>query len=119
MQRTRRDELREEIEALVGRLAESADNLDLHRQLRETAIRHKAAGGLGLGIVPRLRRLPRDTLQRLVHFERLWSFDPMNTDRMLQVYGAIEAHAVSRPDLDFEPARRWLAQILRHASGAG
>jgi hypothetical protein len=106
-------QLRQEIESLVERLDTSPADLALHKQLRETALRHKAAGGRDVGTVERMRRAPKDSLRGLLHVERLWSFDPGNTERLDWVAEALEAYASEFPDLDVEPVRLWLKQLFR------
>jgi hypothetical protein len=105
-------QLRRQIESLVERLGVRPLDLELHQQLRETALRHKVAGGRDVGLLERMRRVPRDPLRRLLHVERLWSFDPGNTERFVRVVQAFEAHAVKTPDLDVEPVRRWLNRLF-------
>jgi hypothetical protein len=108
-----RRQLRQDIEALVERLSTNPIDLALHKQLRETALRHKAAGGRDVGTLERLRRPPKDPLRRLLHVERLWSFDPGNTERLVWVAQALEAYASETPDLDVEPVRLWLKRLFR------
>lgn len=98
--------LRQEIELLVERLSTNPVDLALHEQLRETALRHKAAGGRDVGTLERLRPAPKDPLRRLLHVERLWSFDPGNTERLGWVAQALEAYASEKADLDVEPVRQ-------------
>jgi hypothetical protein len=105
--------LRQEIESLVDRLGTNPIDLALHKQVRETALRHKAAGGRDVGTLERLRRAPKDPLRRLLHFERLWSFDPGNAERLVWVAQALEAYASECPDLDVEPVRLWLKRLFR------
>ena len=82
-------QLRQEIESLVDRLSMNPVDLALHKQLRDTALRHKAAGGRDVGTLERLRRAPKDPLRRLLHVERRWSFDPGNSDRLACVAQAM------------------------------
>lgn len=104
--------LREEIESLVERLKMNPVDLALHKQLRETALRHKAAGGRDVGTAERLWPAPKDPLRRLHHVERLWSFDSGNINRLVSVAEALEACADERPDLELEPFLRWLQWLI-------
>ena len=106
-------QLRRQIESLVERLGAAPLDLELHLQLRETALRHKAAGGRDVGLLERLRPEPKDPLRRLLHVERLWSFDPGSLERCVRVARALEAYAVKTPDLDVEPVRRWLNRLFK------
>jgi hypothetical protein len=104
------------IDALLQRLANDPGNPDLHRELRETALRRKVAGGPPLGVFAHIRPLPRDPLRRLIHVEWLWSFDPGNMKWLGEVALAVEACAAARSGTDFEPVRRWLRRMLNAAS---
>jgi hypothetical protein len=108
-----RRRLRQEVESLVERLSVNPVDLALHKQLRETALRHKAAGGRDVGTLERLRRAPKDPLLRLLHVERLWAFDPGNSERMVWVAQALDAYASEAPDVDVEPVRLWLTRLFR------
>ncbi len=107
------------IHVLLSRLADDPANLDLRRQIRTAALRRKANGGRPAGALARMRRLPRDPLQRLVHLERLWSLDPCNDEWMIKVAQALEVCAAQRPELDFDPVRRWIRELVLAAREAG
>ena len=106
----------ERIELLLDELAKTPTDLTLHQQLRDAALRHKAAGGPDLGIFQRLKR-PRDPLQRLIQAQRVWSFDPGNSDRAVTVLQAVDKYAQSIPDTNIEPLQQWLAKILMQMEG--
>ena len=104
-------EFREQIKQLLDQLAKNPANLLLHQRLRQAALQHKAAGGPDLGILAKLK-CPRDPLQRLLHAQRLWCFDPGNVDRVLQLVRALESYSNSFPDANIEPIRLWLTELL-------
>ena len=103
------------IDVLLQRLADEPANVDVHRELRTAALKRKVDGGPPGGTFATMRPLPRDPLRQLIHVERLWSLDPGNLDRLVKVAQAIEACAVERPEVDFEPVRKWLHRIAQAA----
>jgi hypothetical protein len=109
-------QLREEIELRLKRLRAAPVDLVLHRQLREAAFRHKAAGGGGLGVLDVLRPAPRDRTERLIHFARAWAFDPGNIDYAIGLCRAVDAHAGAAASEEVGAVRRWLTQVIRTAS---
>ncbi len=105
---------RDEIESLIELVAEHPFDVALHRRLREAAFQHKAAGGPPLGLFERLRRRQKGPLQRLLHAERLWSFNPVSLEHLDRVLRAVDLLASERPsDADPEPLRNWLKRIER------
>jgi hypothetical protein len=103
----------------LERLAKAPADLGVHEKLRVAALRHKAAGGRSLGFFQAHEALPKDSLKRLLHIERLWAFEPGSIDYMLRLQQAVNAHAVSSSDLDFDPMRRWLGEIIQRARADG
>ena len=109
-----------EIERLLGAIAERPSDLALHRRLRRTSLRYKAAGGPPLGrLAWLLRARERDPIRRLIHAERAWSHDAGNTDRLLNIGRAVESCVPARRELDFSPMRGWIAELLRAAAADG
>jgi hypothetical protein len=115
--RTGRPDIAARIHELLGRLVDDPRNLHLHRELRDAALRRASAGGRPLGLFTRDLRAPRDPLRRLVHVERLWSFDPGNMNWLHEVVCAVEACAAANANENFDPVRRWLRRTLT-AAGA-
>jgi len=54
----------------LQRIALAPDDVTLHKQLRTTALRYKAAGGRAAGVLERMKLPSSDALQRLLHAER-------------------------------------------------
>jgi hypothetical protein len=105
-------QLREQIELVLAEITKAPADLSLYQKLRDAALQHKAAGGRDLGLIARIKIAPKDPLQRLIHTQRLWSFNPGSSDRAVTVLQALENHAQSAPNTDIEPIRRWLVKIL-------
>src|SRR5690349_3773535 len=101
------------IDALLHRIAADPCNVEIHKELRTAALKRKADGGPPPGRLARLRLLPRDPLQRLIHVERLSSLDPASLDWLFQVGQAIEACRPARPDVNFQPVRRWVYGLVQ------
>lgn len=95
---------------LVG-LGIEPDALEGHQGLREAALRRTANGGRPLGIFDRLR-LPkaRDDRQAMLNAERLWAYDPGNSDHLERVL----AHA-RRAGLNMTAA--WASELASKMGG--
>lgn len=103
------------INVLIKQLADDPGNVNVHRELRTAALRRKVNGGPPAGMLQGMWPLPSDPLRRLIHIERLWALDPGNLELVVKVSRAIEACAVDRPEVDFEPVRHWLDCIVQAA----
>ena len=105
----------QQVKLLLDHITESPADLSLYKQLRDTSLRYKAAGGCDLGVIEKLKlKMPaKDPLQRLVDALRLWSFDPGNTDHAVSVLQALENYSHQFPEANIASTRRWLVQILK------
>jgi len=101
-----------EIELGLQRIALAPDDVTLHKQLRTTALRYKAAGGRAAGVLERMKLPSSNALQRLLHAERIWSFDPANSDLVTKVLAALAGLERAEQARDFIAVRRWLYTIL-------
>src|SRR5690349_6573895 len=110
---TNRHDLISKIDSLVAAVAAQPADLESHRALREAALLYKAAGGRALGMFSSSRIPSRDPLQRLLHAERRWAFDPGSSDAFVAVLQAAHACASARPETDFGPVLNWLGRLVR------
>ena len=100
------------IEMYLSGLAFDPDTVSVHRALRTIALRRKANGGKGKGLTQsmRLRRPTKDDLEAFLNYERLWTFDPGNSDHVL----AMLRHACR---LNLPSTEPWLREILEKMRG--
>ncbi len=75
------------IEMYISGLKLDPEEIEAHRALREIAMRRKASGGKSLGMLDRmkLQKVSKDDKQNMLNFEMLVSYDPGNTDYLLQI----------------------------------
>ncbi len=79
-----------------------------HRPLREVALRRKAAGGKGPGMMEKLKAKPgKDPLENLIKAERLLSKEPGSLLFMEQVLQAARA-------LEATETLGWIADVILH-----
>jgi len=76
------------IECFVNGLMFDPDNLKVHEELREAAMRRKVSGGKGPGIKDQFKFKAKSTVERMLKSEYLWSKDPMNPTYAVQVLEA-------------------------------
>ncbi len=77
-----------QIEMGLQAIAADPRNLALHRELRDVSLRRKAAGGRDLGFVEKmkLKRRTPDPLTEMLKAEKQLSYDPANSDLMLEAF---------------------------------
>lgn len=86
--------------------------LDFHAFLYGIGLRRKVAGGKPAGLLVRLRIPPRDPVARLVHVERLWSFDLMwNPARWFAVKRC--AARLAKQESAMVPVGDWLQHLAQ------
>lgn len=75
------------IEMYISGLKWDPEEVEAHKALREIAMRRKASGGKAHGMLDRmkLQKVSKDDKQNMLNFEMLASYDPGNTDYLLQV----------------------------------
>ncbi|HVT89355.1 MAG TPA: hypothetical protein VHD56_10920 [Tepidisphaeraceae bacterium] len=97
-----------EIELGLQRVARAPDDLTLHQQLRETAMNYAARGFRTASLLEQVKLPPPDSLQHLLHVERIWSLDARNLTLIPKLLAALAAVERSNPQRDFSGVRRWL-----------
>ncbi len=99
------------IAMFLSGLSYDPDSIEAHQSLRDCAMRRKAAGGKGLGMMDRMKmmRSSKDPKQDMLSAEKGLAYDPGNTDFMLQVLqNAYKA--------GFYDTCLWIAPILLKAN---
>lgn len=83
------------IEMFIKGLAHDPDNMRVHEELRDVALRRKVAGGKPAPMSIKLARTGPTALDKMLQTELIWAYDPLNKDMMLNVMErAVEADAV-------------------------
>ncbi len=98
------------IELYLQGLAIDPDSKEAHQALREVSIKRKASGGKDLSMLAKLR-IPRakNDLDAMLRAERLLSYDPGNTDHMMDMMKA--AHRAG-----FYDTVVWIGAVLLKAN---
>jgi tetratricopeptide (TPR) repeat protein len=74
------------IEMYIQGLTVDPENTEAHQALREIALKRKASGGKDMGMFDKMKQpKPKDDKAAMLNFEKLLSYDPGSTDRMLGV----------------------------------
>jgi tetratricopeptide (TPR) repeat protein len=99
------------IEMYLQGLALDPDSTDAHQKLRDISLKRKASGGKDLGFMDKMKlgKAGNDDRASMVNATKLLSYDPGNTDRMLQILqAALRA--------GFYDTVMWLGPILQKAN---
>lgn len=99
------------IEMYLQGLSIDPEEIDAHKALRDIALKRKASGGKTLGMLDRMKlgKPSKDDKQNLLNFEKLSSYDPGNTDYLLQMLQ--NAHRAG-----FFDTVMWVGPILQKAN---
>ncbi len=99
------------IEMYLQGLAIDPEEIEAHKALRDIALKRKASGGKSLGMLDRMKlgKPSKDDKQNLLNFEKLSSYDPGNTDYLLQMLQ--NAHRAG-----FFDTVMWVGPILQKAN---
>jgi TolA-binding protein len=75
------------IEMYITGLVLDPEEIEAHKALREIALKRKASGGKALDYFKRsgLTKVSKDDKQNMLNYEKLVSYDPGNTDYLLQL----------------------------------
>ena len=95
------------IELYLQGLAEGADNVPIHAEIRRISLTRKATGGKALGTFKAMgiKTNTKDQQQNLLNAEKLLAYDPGNTGHMKSMATAA-AHG------GFRATTRWIGPIL-------
>src|SRR5262249_19781886 len=99
------------VEGLLHELSLQPSELSLYKELHIAALKYKAAGGRPLGMRAFMARLPKQHIGRVNHYTRLWAFDVMSVDGLIQVHNAVAA--CDTPEGAFYPIVIWLKKMHR------
>lgn len=107
------DSITNSLQSLLTQLEKQPENLDLHQQLHDTALRRKAAGGKPAGgfLGPTLPYLGKTDKEKMLNAEYVIAHDPANIPAMMDLYRAAES--AGYPDV-----ADWIGQILKAATKA-
>jgi TolA-binding protein len=99
------------IELFMQGLSLDPEAIDAHKTLREISLKRKASGGKDIGMSDRwsLGKPTRDDKQNMLNAEKLLSYDPGNTDRMITILQ--NAHKAG-----FYDTALWIGPILQKAN---
>jgi hypothetical protein len=97
------------VEMFLQGIVLDPDDLEAHQQLRDIALHRKMAGGKPVGQIAawKLRR-KADDKQRMLNALRLLSYDPGNSDHMMQFVQSAYGSGCER-------AAEWMRRILKKA----
>lgn len=99
------------IEMYLQGLALDPDATSAHQELRDISLRRKASGGKDLGMFEKMKlgKAGKDERETMLNAEKLLSYDPGNTDRMVVILEtALRA--------GFYDTVMWLGPILQKAN---
>lgn len=99
------------IEMYLQGLALDPDATNAHQELRDISLKRKAAGGKDLGMFEKMKlaKAGKDDRETMLNAEKLLSYDPGNTDRMVTILeSALRA--------GFYDTVMWIGPILQKAN---
>ena len=99
------------IEMYLDGLRLDPDAVPAHQELRDIALKRKAAGGKDLGFLDKMKlnKAGKDDRETMINAEKLVSYDPGNTDRMVTILeSALRA--------GFYDTVMWMGPILQKAN---
>jgi tetratricopeptide (TPR) repeat protein len=99
------------IEMYILGLTIDPEELEAHKALHDISLKRKASGGKPMGFLERRKfsTVSKDDKQNLVNFEKLLSYDPGNTDYLVQILQ--NAHRGG-----FLDTVMWVGPILQRAN---
>jgi tetratricopeptide (TPR) repeat protein len=99
------------IEMYLDGLRLDPDATQAHQELRDISLKRKAAGGKDLGMFEKMKlaKAGKDDRETMINAEKLLSYDPGNTDRMITILeAALRA--------GFYDTVMWMGPILQKAN---
>jgi tetratricopeptide (TPR) repeat protein len=99
------------IEMYLDGLRLDPDATQAHQELRDISLKRKAAGGKDLGMFEKMKlaKAGKDDRETMINSEKLLSYDPGNTDRMItMIEAALRA--------GFYDTVMWMGPILQKAN---
>lgn len=101
------------IECYLNGLRHDPDNMIKHEAMRDIALRRKVSGGKPATLREKMKFSGgKDKISRLLSAEFLWSKDPLNLSRMVDVMEkAVEAEE-AEPDLHMAELAYWVGNMI-------
>lgn len=106
------------IECYINGLRHDPGNMEVHEALRSVALKRKLGGGKPARLTEKFKSAGKESVDRLLHTEMLWSKDPQDISIMVDLMSrAIEADQV-QPDLNLAQLAHWVGRIALEANQA-
>ncbi len=100
------------IECYINGLRHDPDNMIRHEALREIALRRKVSGGKAAKWKEKLGLKAKNKIDKVLRAETLWSKDPLNLQRSIEVMQlAVEAEE-EYEDLHMAEMAYWVGQLI-------
>jgi hypothetical protein len=100
------------IECYINGLRHDPDNMIKHEALRDIALRRKVSGDTPAKLMERMQRGARDKVDKMLHAEMLWSKDPLNLARALEVAEKAAEADEDEPTLELGELVNWIGVMV-------
>ena len=99
------------IELFINGLRHDPGNVNIHEELREVALKRKVRGGKPAGFKEKMGG-GKNPVDKFLHAEKLWSKEPLNIDRMLEVMRLAVDVSKGEEDLNFNEVAYWIGGLF-------
>ena len=100
------------IDCYINGLRHDPDNMIKHEALREIALRRKVSGDSPAKFKERMQRGAKDKVDKMLHAEMLWSKDPLNLGRMIDLMEKAAEADEAEPDLNIGELVHWVGVLI-------
>lgn len=105
------------IECFVNGFKHDPDNMTMHEAMREVALKRKVAGGKPAGMLESMKSAGSDSVDKMIHAERLLAMDPANAkharDMMKHAIAANEAY----DEFNMGEVAHWAGRLTMELNG--